>query len=194
MNGVATCPDCPLPQKRYNIIYADPPWAYRDKALAGKRGAGCKYPTQSLEWICNLPIENIAANDAALFLWITMPHLSSAFAVISAWGFTYKTCAFTWVKTNKKAPTLFWGMGNYTRANAELCLLATRGKLKRVSARVHSIIQAPLREHSAKPTCTRERIVDLLGDIPRIEFFARERVPGWDGWGLEVDSKLNEYL
>lgn len=85
-------------------------------------------------------------------------------------------------------------MGNYTRANAELCLLATRGKLKRVSARVHSIIQAPLREHSAKPTCTRERIVDLLGDIPRIELFARERVPGWDGWGLEVDSKLNEYL
>ena len=120
--------------KKYDVIYADPPWSYRDKALAGDRGAGCKYDVMSLEDIKKLPVKDLAEEDCALFMWVTMPFLEEAFAVMRAWGFEYKTCAFTWVKQNKKADTLFWGMGNWTRANAELCLLGVRGKPKRMSS------------------------------------------------------------
>ena len=117
-----------------------------------------------------------------------MPKLDEVFALISAWGFEYKTCAFTWVKRNKIAPTWFWGMGRWTRANAELCLLATKGSPKRVSAGVHSIIDTPIGKHSAKPAIVRDRIVELCGDLPRIELFARDRVSGWDAWGNEVSG------
>ena len=178
----------PLPNKEYQIIYADPPWSYRDKALAGNRGACCKYPVQTQEWLLHLPVTSIAARDCCLFLWVTMPKLDEVFALISAWGFEYKTCAFTWVKRNKIAPTWFWGMGRWTRANAELCLLATKGSPKRVSAGVHSIIDTPIGKHSAKPAIVRDRIVELCGDLPRIELFARDRVSGWDAWGNEVSG------
>lgn len=182
----------PLPEKKYGIIYADPPWSYRDKALAGKRGAGCKYATQSMDWLCALPVKEIAADDCALFLWVTMPKLNECFRLISAWGFEYKTAAFTWVKVNKFAIySWHWGMGRWTRANAELCLLATKGHPKRVSASVHSVIESPIEGHSKKPDCTRERIVELLGDLPRIELFARQRVDGWDAWGNEVPRALD---
>jgi len=177
------------PRQDYQIVYADPPWSYKDKAAAGKRGAGFKYPTQGIEWIKSLPVAAIVAEDAALFLWVTMPQLPVCFDVIEAWGFQYKTCAFTWVKRNKIAPSWFWGMGNWTRANAELCLLATRGKPKRLSASVHSVIDAPIGRHSAKPPETRDRIVRLLGDLPRIELFARDADPGWDAWGNQALSQ-----
>lgn len=176
----------PFPNKKYNIIYADPPWSYRDKALAGNRGAGCKYPTQSKEWIDELPVADIAADDCMLFLWVTMPKLNECWDLISKWGFEYKTAAFTWVKKNKKSDSWFWGMGNFTRANAEICLLATKGKPKRVSAAVHSVVDTPIERHSKKPDVVRERIVELCGDLPRIELFAREATPGWDVWGNEV--------
>ncbi len=178
----------PFPEKKYSIIYADPPWSYRDKALAGKRGANCKYPTQSTSWIANMPIHSIASADCALFLWVTMPKLNECFRVIEQWGFDYKTVAFTWVKKNKNKDSFFWGMGNWTRANAELCLLATKGKPKRLSASVHSVIYSPIETHSQKPHETRSRIVQLLGDIPRIELFARQTVSGWDCWGNEVQN------
>ena len=161
--------------KKYQIIYADPPWAYKDKALAGKRGACCKYPTQSLEWLKALPVRDIACDTAVLFLWVTMPKLNECFDLITAWGFQYKTVGFTWIKSNKISSGLFMGMGRWTRANAELCLLATRGKPKRVNAGVHSVITAHIQQHSKKPSIARERIVQLLGDLPRIELFARER-------------------
>lgn len=96
-------------------------------------------------------------------MWVTMPFLEEAFAVMRAWGFEYKTCAFTWVKQNKKADTLFWGMGNWTRANAELCLLGVRGKPKRKDAGVHSVIISHIEEHSKKPSEIRDRICKLLG-------------------------------
>lgn len=177
--------------KKYNIIYADPPWSYEDKALAGNRGAVCKYPVMSIEDICNLPVKNIAADDCVLFLWVTMPMLNKCFDVINAWGFTYKTCAFTWVKRNKKKPTWFMGMGRWTRANAELCLLATRGHPKRASARVLSVIDTPVEWHSKKPDIVRDKIVELCGDLPRIELFARQKTQGWDVWGNEVESDIN---
>ena len=176
----------PFPDKKYQIILADPAWSYRDKALAGNRGAGCKYPVQSKEWLDALPVKDIADTNCILFLWVTMPKLNECWDLIEKWGFEYKTCAFTWVKKNKKADSWFWGMGRWTRANAELCLLATKGKPKRIDAGVHSIVDARIREHSRKPDEVRERIVQLCGDLPRIELFARQETEGWDVWGNEV--------
>lgn len=176
--------------KKYGIIYADPPWSYKDKALAGNRGACCKYPVMSIEDITKLPINKIAAENCVLFMWVTMPKLNECFDVIRSWGFEYKTCAFTWIKKNKKADTLFMGMGRWTRANAELCLLATKGKPKRVSASIHSVILSPVEEHSKKPDETRKRIVELCGHLPRVELFARQKTPGWDVWGNEVNSDI----
>lgn len=176
----------PFPDKKYQVIYADPPWQYRDKALAGDRGSACKYPVQSEQWLQSLPVNDLAGPDACLFLWVTMPKLPVCFDVLESWGFVYKTVAFTWVKRNKKAPSWFWGMGSWTRANAELCLLATKGKPKRVSASVHSVVDTPIEGHSKKPDAVRERIVQLCGDVPRIELFARQEIEGWDCWGDEV--------
>lgn len=116
--------------------------------------------------------------------------LPFAFDVITAWGFTYKTVAFVWVKQNKKAPSLFWGLGNWTRSNAEFCLLATRGNIKRVAPNVHSVVMTPIERHSQKPDEVRDRIVKLMGDRPRIELFARQRVLGWDAWGDEVSDTI----
>ncbi len=175
-----------FPDKKYNIIYADPPWQYRDKALAGNRGAGCKYNVMTTQDIIKLPIQGITANDCVLFLWVTMPMLNIVFDVIKDWGFEYKTAAFTWVKKNKIAGSWFWGMGNWTRANAELCLLATKGNPKRQSASVHSVVATPIERHSKKPDEVKDRIVQLCGDLPRIELFARQTSVGWDSWGNEL--------
>ena len=163
---------------KYNIVYADPPWSYKDKALAGNRGACCKYETQDQKWIESLDVKSICADDCVLFLWVTMPKLNEVFSLIDKWGFEYKTCAFTWVKKNKKSPSWFWDMGRWTRANAEICLLATKGKPKRISAGIHSVIDTPIEGHSKKPDITRDRIVDLCGDLPRIELFARQKHVG----------------
>ena len=177
--------------KKYNIIYADPPWSYKDKCNAGKRGAGYKYPTQGIDWIKNLPVQNICADDCFLFLWVTMPLLQEGLDTIKAWGFQYKTCAFTWVKKNKNKDSWFWGMGNFTRSNAELCLLGVKGKPKRVSAYVHSVVDTPIEGHSVKPATVRDRIVELCGDLPRIELFART-YPScyWHVWGNDVISDI----
>ena len=144
----------------------------------------------NLDALKGLPMRSIAAYDCALFLWATFPTLSDVFPLLDAWGFKYKTVAFTWVKVSKNNK-LKMGMGNWTRANAEICLLATRGHPKRVSASVQSAILAEPREHSQKPDEVRERIVQLMGDVPRIELFARTHTPGWDVWGLET-GKFDE--
>lgn len=173
-----------FPKQKYAIIYADPPWSYRNK---GTRAAADKhYTTMSIEDIKALPVADIADEDCVLFLWATFPCLPEALEVIREWEFTYKTLAFCWVKRNRKSPGWFWGLGNWTRSNPEICLLAVKGHPQRVSASVHSVIEAPVGRHSGKPKEARERIVELLGDVPRIELFARERVPGWDAWGDEV--------
>ena len=111
--------------------------------------------------------------------------------MLHAWGFTYKTIAFAWVKQNKKAGSLFWGMGYWTRSNVEFCILATKGNPKRINAGVHQVILSHIEEHSKKPHEVRERIVQLMGDLPRIELFARQATPGWDVWGNEVDSSVS---
>ena len=174
--------------KRYNIILIDPAWTYKDKALAGNRGAGCKYNLMTTEDIKQLPINSIADDDCVLFCWVTYPKLNEVFDVIKAWGFEYKTVAFTWVKKYKNGDN-FMGMGRWTRANAEVCLLCTKGKPKRVSASVRQVIETIPERHSKKPDIVREKIVELCGDLPRIELFARERVENWDCWG--DDQNLN---
>ena len=127
---------------------------------------------------------------AVCFLWATFPNIGEALRVMEAWGFEYRTAAFVWVKKNRKSGGNFWGMGAYTRANAEVCLLGTTpGTKARQVVKNHGvqqIVEAPVEQHSRKPTEVRERIVRLMGDVPRIELFARERVPGWDAWGNEV--------
>lgn len=174
--------------KKYDIIYADPPWQYKVWSEKGKgRSAESHYPTMQKKDIQNIPVERITSRDAVLFLWVTAPCLIEGIELIKAWGFTYKTVAFTWVKRNKKSDGIFTGMGYYTRANAEYCLLATRGKvLERKSHSVSSVVLSHIERHSKKPDEVRDRIVKLFGDLPRIELFAREQANGWDCWGNEV--------
>lgn len=174
----------------FNIIYADPAWSYKDKASAGNRGACHKYTVTNTDSLCRIPVWTIAAQNCYLFMWATMPMLPDALRVMNAWGFDYKTVAFVWTKTNKKSDTDFFGMGNHTRANAELCLLGTKGRLKRHNASVRQIIRSPIREHSRKPDEARSRIVELLGDLPRVELFARQQHPGWECWGNEIESTI----
>lgn len=173
--------------KKYQVIYADPPWAYRVWSKKGSgRSAESHYPTMSMEEIENLPVWELADENCALFLWITFPLLQEIWRVVKAWGFTYKTVAFVWIKQNKKADSLFWGMGYWTRANAEICILATKGSPKRYSRRVHQVLITHIEEHSKKPEEARNRIEQLMGDVPRVELFARRETPGWDVWGNEV--------
>jgi N6-adenosine-specific RNA methylase IME4 len=177
-----------LPDKKYSIIYADPPWSYRDSMKAGERGVEFKYQTMSDQDILDLPVASISNDNCWLFLWATFPRIETALKVFPAWGFQYKTLGFNWVKTNKvQTNKVFWGCGNYTRSCSEVCLLGTKGKPKRISTSVHSQIIAPVGRHSAKPAVVRDRIIQLCGDLPRIELFAREMVSGWDYWGNEVE-------
>lgn len=173
--------------KKYSIIYADPPWRYKVYSKKGLgRSAESHYPTMELEDIRALPVGTLAADDCVLFLWTTIPLLHDCFSVMRAWGFSYKTVAFVWIKQNRKSDSLFWGMGHWTRANAEFCMLATKGHPKRRSAGVHQVILSHIEEHSKKPEEARRRIVELMGDLPRIELFARQKTDGWDAWGNEV--------
>ena len=144
----------------------------------------------TLDDIKALPVREIADENCALFMWTTIPFLRHSFDVMDSWGFQYKTVAFVWIKKNRKADSLFWGNGYWTRANAELCMLATKGHPKRESAGVHQVIISRIEEHSKKPQEARERIVNLMGDIPRIELFARQKTVGWDVWGNEVKSDV----
>jgi N6-adenosine-specific RNA methylase IME4 len=181
----------PFPNKKYAVIYADPPWTFKTYSAKGaeKKSAAAHYKLMSREDIQALPVQCIAADDCGLFLWATYPNLEEALELIKAWGFTYKTVAFTWVKRNRKSPGWFWGLGYWTRSNAEICLLATKGHPKRVSRSVHSVVDEPVRDHSRKPDTVRDRIVQLCGDLPRIELFARQRCAGWDAWGDEAPEE-----
>lgn len=176
-------------EKKYSIIYADPPWRYDRKYGSGV--AENHYSTMSMKEISELPIKRIADGNSILFLWVTFPQLDVALEVIQAWGFCYKTVGFVWIKQTKVSHQWFFGLGNWTRSNAEICLLATRGKPKRRSASIHQLIISPVQAHSQKPKEVREKIVELLGDLPRIELFAREKTDGWDVWGDEVKCDID---
>lgn len=176
--------------KKYEVIYADPPWGYSDKSKH-RGGAERHYKTMSELDIRKLPVHELAADNSTLFMWVTFPFLQVGLSVMEDWGFKYKTIGFNWVKMNKKSPTPFWGMGHWTRSNSELCLIGVRGKPKRVDAGVHSVVMEPIQKHSKKPDIVRDNIVRLMGDVPRIELFARDTYDGWDAWGNEVETTIN---
>tara|TARA_B100001939_G_C16775774_1_gene544675 strand:- start:217 stop:753 length:537 start_codon:yes stop_codon:yes gene_type:complete len=175
-----------FPNKKYNIIYADPAWSYKAWNKKDQKTAERHYPTMDIEDIKNLDVQDISEDNCVLFLWVTFPNLQEGLDTMKAWGFTYKTVAFTWIKLNKRNKELFWGLGHYTRANAEICILGTKGKLERKSKSVHQVIQTPIEKHSKKPNEVRERIINLYGKLPTIELFARETYQDWDSWGNEI--------
>jgi len=184
---------------KFSVIYADPPWTFKTWSEQGKgRSAEQHYTCMSMQQIRELPVADLAEDDCSLFLWTTDPMLPQALDLMERWGFNYKTIAFVWAKLNKNAPATLWtpsdfftGMGYWTRANSELCLLATRGKPQRKSANVRRLVVEARREHSRKPDEVARRIVELMGDVSRIELFARTSRPGWSVWGNEPEKFKN---
>lgn len=144
----------------------------------------------TMEEIKMLPIRELADKNCVLFLWVTFPFLEEQIKLFKHWGFKYKTLGFSWLKTNQKNKKLFFGVGYYAKSNCEICLMEIKGKMKPISNKVSSAIIAPREQHSKKPDEVRDRIVELFGDLPRIELFARQKVQGWDSWGNEVESDI----
>lgn len=167
--------------RKYNIIYADPPWSYSDKGCAG--AAAAQYSTMSVDDICALPVKELASENAILFMWATYPKIEEALKVIKSWGFTFKSIAFQWVKLNRAASAeklqkelasgsdiekaiekcCFFGLGRWTRGNSEPCLIAVKGKPKRVNPGVGQLVFSPLKRHSEKPAIVRDKIISLTG-------------------------------
>ena len=176
----------PFPNKKYQIIYADPPWSFnfRNRKGLSKSAKDALYNTMTAQDILTLPVKAITDANCVLFLWIMDSQMQLALDVIKAWGFEYKTVAFTWIKLAKTK--YHFGGGNWTRSNPEQCLLATKGNIKRLSASVRQLVVEPRREHSRKPNRIRNDIIKLVGNLPRIELFARQQTEGWDVWGDEV--------
>lgn len=178
---------------KFKLIYADPPWTYRDKCNDGERGAGHKYQTMTVQDICRLPVWEFADPDACLLaMWWVPTQPLEALKVVEAWGFRLMTMkGFTWHKTNKLKGNSAIGMGHMTRANSEDCLFAVRGKLPtRMDASICQHLTAPRLEHSSKPPEVRDKLVSLLGDVPRIEMFARENMPNWSAWGNQCNHSV----
>lgn len=176
--------------KKYNIIYADPPWKYQNGSVP-QGGVDAQYPTMTLNDIKALPVQQIADETSVLFLWATFPQLPEALEVIKAWGFQYKTLGFSWLKLNKDGSP-FFGIGYYAKSNQEVCLLGVKGKAHSLvkSNSVSSFVSTLRTRHSEKPQVFRDKIVELFGDIPRVELFARQKTEGWDVWGNEVTSDI----
>lgn len=175
--------------KKYQIIYADPPWSYGSNSFPSVSRTNA-YPLMKTEDICALPLKDIVHPDALLFLWTTMIHISHALRVIDGWGFRYVTNGFTWVKVHEKSCLPVIGLGYWTRQNAELCLIAKRDRPQRHHKAVSSIIIEPRRRHSQKPDRVRDDIVRICGNLPRVELFTREKTPGWDIWGNELSNDI----
>ena len=178
-----------LPNKKYNIIYADPPWHFSNWSVKGNVKAPINYyATMSINDICKLPVKDIADKNCVLFIWTCDPIVDKTFEVIKSWGFTYKTMGFVWVKiTKQNKPKM--GLGYWSRGSTEYCLLATKGKPKRCSKKVAKTIMARATIHSKKPKIIKDKIVELCGDLPRIELFARNVglfSNNWDYWGNQV--------
>jgi len=188
---------------KFSVIYADPPWKFHvwGKDTGKERSAESHYPTMNDNQLLRLPVKDLAQNDCALFMWATMPKLPLALKLGEAWGFTYKTCAFLWAKTTKKTDGKFvpsvvddanWhiGMGYWSRANTEPCLLFVRGNPKRKARNVRQLIVAPVAAHSQKPAETYARIEGLIdAPPPFLELFARNRRKGWVSVGNELTGR-----
>lgn len=185
--------------KRYNIVYADPPWHYKKGVHDGVYQDGDRdirsvrqhYSTMSKDDLENLPINQISDKDCILFMWVTDSHLDQGIDLMKKWGFKYKTIGFVWVKKTKNNK-LCANVGAWTMKNTEICLIGTKGQMSKYKKKrnVFQLIEAERTIHSKKPDEARDRIVEIFGDIPRIELFARQKVDGWDVWGNEVESNI----
>lgn len=173
--------------KKYSIIYAGPPWRYKVYSKKGLgRSAESHYPTMELEDIRALPVGTLAADDCVLFLWTTIPLLHDCFSVMRAWGFSYKTVAFVWIKQNRKSEQPVLGHGTLDESQCRVLYACHQRPPETPLGGVHQVILSHIEEHSKKPDEARRRIVELMGDLPRIELFARQKTDGWDVWGNEV--------
>lgn len=177
---------------KYNVILADPPWSFDvwDKDTGQGRSAAAHYSTMSLEEISDLPVAGLANDNCALFLWAVWPRIFDAQTVIEAWGFEYKTLAWEWVKLNPSGVGFHMGMGYYTRANPEPCLLAVRGNMPVAVHNERNLIISCVREHSQKPDEQYHKIEALYPNHRYLELFARRKRKGWDVWGNEVESDI----
>jgi N6-adenosine-specific RNA methylase IME4 len=173
--------------KRFGMIYADPPWPWEAWSSLASRKPTDHYGTCTIDEIAKLPMAALAADDCALLLWCTWPHITigTHSKIIQAWGFRPSTAAFVWVKQNASGDGLHTGMGYWTRSNSEICLLATKGSPTRLATDVHQVVMTPVGEHSAKPEEVRRRIERLFHG-PYLELYGRKAVPGWTVWGNEI--------
>jgi site-specific DNA-methyltransferase (adenine-specific) len=180
--------------QKFNILLVDPPWAYPSRNRKDYGGAAeSHYSTMTLEELCKLPVPSIAADDSVIFLWATWPRLKDSIRLMEEWGFIYRTLGFIWVKLFKCGKFASgMGMGFFTKEGSEPCLLGTKSTHRNsmVAARhdISSIIISPRNIHSRKPAEVREKIVQLFGDLPRCELFAREKTEGWKCFGNEIES------
>lgn len=173
---------------QFSVILCDPAWAYRDVMKGHSFSLDHEYETQPQGTLESLPVKSIAAKDATLFMWAVSPQLPEAIALMKAWGFRYVTVAFVWSKKTARGKQVA-NLGRWTMGSTELCLLGVRGKPKRVARNVRQFVEAERTVHSRKPAEVRDRIVTLMGDVPRIELFAREEAPGWIALGNEIDGR-----
>ena|ERR1035437_41672 len=170
--------------KKYQIIYADPPWSYNDKQNTKLLGGAVKhYPTMSIKQLCDLPIKDLSDKNSVLFIWVTSPLLEAVFEIIKSWGFKYKT-SFVWDKVRHN-------MGHYNSVRHELLLIATRGSFTpQVRKLFDSVVSEERTEHSKKPQIFRDIINTIYPNGNRVELFARQKTEGWDVWGNEVKSDI----
>lgn len=171
--------------KKYQIIYADPPWKYRDTAEFKKFrphgfGADFHYKTLTTQEICQIWIPK--EKDSILFLWVTVPFLEDGFKVLNSWGFKYKTALF-WDKVTI-------GTGHYFRGQIEVCLIGISGKIRAFHTQLRNLIVCKKSKHSKKPDIFYS-IIDKLGYSRKLELFARQKTEGWDVWGNEVESDID---
>lgn len=191
-----------FPEKKYDIIYADPPWDYGGKMQFDKSGkkdvnvnwennifisaANFKYPTMKTKEMMKIPIHEITKDDCLLFMWVTNPHLAQAIDLGKAWGFDYKTVAFVWDKMNHNP-------GQYTLSYCELCLVFKKGKIPqpRGARNIKQLVRVPRGEHSQKPIEVLKNIEEMFPTQERIELFARHKPDKWDVWGLDVREEFD---
>ena len=177
-----------IPDGGYGVIYADPAWKFGNKKTGGsmKSGAANKYNVMTLDDLKALPVDRLTADDCILIMWYVGAMPQEAIDLVKAWGFTIKNMnGFVWNKLTKTGLP-FFGMGFYTRAGSESAIIATKGKFKPASRGVRAVVSAIVGKHSEKPDKFREAIVELAGDVPRLEMFARKPSDGWDCWGDEL--------
>ncbi len=179
-------------QKKYKIIYADPPWQthYFKERKDGWISRELPYKQMTDDEIKMLPIKNIVEDDAILFLWVIDNRIPMIKELMNAWGFEYKCVGFVWAKKAKTTDGVNATFSSYTRRTCEFCYIGTRGRYIVKKKNSDQFIFEPKREHSRKPDIIRNLIVEMIGNVPRIELFARQKTDGWDVWGNEVKSDI----